>query len=150
MVHRAGPPQILILQVPWYFKRSRSPFSMVLSGQRWYKSNDIIERVIKTWNKHLNLWWALCLLDSLPRLGARASVDTVTSKIGTRIQRVKWYLWPNPATQKHCSSRFKIQDFYWHNWSAGQFHQQTRQHTKHKHKNTQKHIKWQKHMYKYY
>ena len=29
---------------------------------------------------------------------------------------------------------FKIQDFYWHNWSAGQFHQQTRQHTKHKHK----------------
>ena len=45
--------------------------------------------------------------------------------------------------------RFKIQDFSWHNWSAGQFHQQTRQHTKHKHKNAQKHIKWQKHMYKY-
>ena len=45
---------------------------------------------------------------------------------------------------------YKIPDFYWHNWSAGQFYQQTKQRTKHKHKNTQKHIKWQKHMYKYY
>ena len=37
---------------------------------------------------------------------------------------------PNEITHPSQPADNKIQDFYWHNWSAGQLHQQTRQHTK--------------------
>ena len=59
----------------------------------------------------------------------RDKTSPILTQIG-RFRTIGWSQLSNPSDLP-C---------YWHNWSAGQFHQQTRQHTKHKHKKTHKGI----------